>query len=290
MSRRAGVFEAAGEGTIFLDEIGDLSRGLQSKLLRVLEQHEFVRVGGTAVIRMRARVLAATHVDLERAVAEGRFREDLYYRLKVVTVDVPPLQERPEDILPLLHHFVRSAGRAQGTTFTGFTEEALEQLERYPWPGNVRELRNLVEHLVLMHPDEMISSARLARIIEERAGRGGNNLPAATGKSPEQAEREMIFSLLQSLRHQVAHLDERVQQLAERFPPAADRSPFPQADRPADLEGEITLPLGLPLSEVERRLIAETLQRLGGDKRRTAGVLGIGLRTLYRRLKEEEQT
>ena len=286
-TRKAGVFEAAGEGTIFLDEIGDLSRNLQSKLLRVLEQNEFLRVGGTASIRVRARVLTATNVDLEDAVGNGRFREDLYYRLKVVTINIPPLRERPEDVLPLLRHFVARICEIHRTTFMGFTDDAVAYLQRYSWPGNVRELKNLVEQIVLLHPDEKMTSDRLARIFAEQA-RDTRNLPAPTGKTPEQAEREMILHSLQALSNEVAGLREGLEELIG-FPDGG--APAWSVNRPAGssgetgpFEGSISIPLGVPLEEVELRLIEETLRRLGGDKRRTAETLGIGLRTLYRRL------
>ena len=289
-ARKAGVFEAAGEGTIFLDEIGDLSRGLQAKLLRVLEEGEFVRVGGTEPQRVRARVLAATNVDLERAVEQGSFREDLYYRLKVVTIDIPPLRERPEDILPLMRHFVTAVCRAHETTFMGFTEEAVAQLMRYPWPGNVRELRNLIEQVVLLHAKEKITASRLARIFEER-GRPGANLPTPTGRTPEQAEREMILRSLQALREEVAEVREGLDRLASGTSgPAGTGTGTPAAgEETGELEGTVSIPLGTPLEEVELRLIQETLRRLDGDKRRTAETLGIGLRTLYRRLNKLEE-
>ncbi|MFO7768268.1 MAG: sigma-54 dependent transcriptional regulator [bacterium] len=289
-ARKAGVFEAAAQGTIFLDEIGDLSRTLQAKLLRVLEEGEFVRVGGTESQRVRARVLAATNVDLERAVEEGSFREDLYYRLKVVTIDIPPLRERPEDILPLMRHFVSTVCRAHDTTFMGFTEDAVAQLVQYPWPGNVRELRNLIEQVVLLHSSERITASRLARIFEERS-RPGANLPAPTGRSPDQAEREMILRSLQALREEVAGLREGVERLASGEEPsgAAGGGPRRPGGSGEPLEGTVAVPLGTPLEEVELQLIQETLRRLDGDKRRTAETLGMGLRTLYRRLNKLEE-
>ncbi len=276
VQRKSGVFEAAGEGTIFLDEIGDLSRELQAKLLRVLEQNEFVRVGGTEPIRVRARVLAATNVELERAVAEGRFREDLYYRLKVVTIDLPGLAERPEDVLPLLRHFINRVCETHGTDFLGFTDEAIAFLQSYPWPGNVRELRNLVEQVVLLHSERKITSERLSRILEERAG-GGRWLPTPTGRTSEQAERDLIFQSLQALRRELGEIHEEMHALSGE---GAWRGSAPGGG----LEGSVAVPLGVPLEEVELRLIEETLKRLEGDKKKAAEVLGIGLRTLYRRL------
>ena len=288
-SRKEGVFEAAGEGTIFLDEIGDLSRSLQAKLLRVLEQHEFQRVGGTQTIRVRARVLAATNVDLERAVTEGKVREDLYFRLKVVTVELPPLRERREDIPPLLRHYIHEVCRERRTDFHGFTDEAMAFLQEYAWPGNVRELRNLVEQVVFLHPKQKVDVARLEQIFQERH-RDTRHLPAPTGRTPEQAEREMIFKSLQALSEAVTGLRDDLDELGGRSlgtdvpwrirADSAARGP----DAGDPLKGTIAVPLGVPLEEVELRLVEETMRRLSGDKQETARVLGIGLRTLYRRL------
>jgi len=298
ISRKTGVFEAAGNGTIFLDEIGDLSRQLQSKLLRVLEQNEFVRVGSTDPLIVRARVVTATNVDLELAVEEGRFREDLYYRLKVVTINIPPLRERPEDITELLHHFVAQTCRIHDTTFMGFTDEALGNLQRYRWPGNVRELRNLVEQIILLHPAEKITVEKLTRIFEERS-RDVRNLPTITGKTPDQVEREMILQSLKALKDEIMDLRGDIDQITaageleerRKWNSGTEAQPGQAGIGSSDddpLGGSITLPLGISLEEVEMKLILETLDRLNGDKRLTAEVLGIGLRTLYRKLEKEE--
>lgn len=298
INRKIGVFEAAGNGTIFLDEIGDLSRQLQSKLLRVLEQNEFVRVGSTDPLIVRARVVTATNVDLELAVEEGRFREDLYYRLKVVTIYIPPLRERPEDIIELLHHFLARTCRTHDTTFMGFTDEALGNLQRYLWPGNVRELRNLVEQIVLLHPEEKITVEKLTRIFEERS-RDVRNLPTVTGKTPDQVEREMILQSLRALKDEIVDLRGDIDQITAageveehgKWRSVTETQSGQVEDGYHDddpLRGSITLPLGMSLEEVEMRLILETLDRLNGDKRLTAEVLGIGLRTLYRKLEKDE--
>jgi DNA-binding NtrC family response regulator len=151
-ARRRGVFEAADGGTVFLDEIGDMPLALQAKLLGVLEDRSFSRIGSTETIQVDVRIIAATHRDLDRHVAEGRFREDLLYRLRVVPIVIPPLRERTADILPLaesyVHHFNREFGRA----VEGFTPPAEEMLRQHAWPGNVRELRNVVERALLFGP------------------------------------------------------------------------------------------------------------------------------------------
>jgi two-component system response regulator HydG len=158
--RRTGRFEEASGGTLFLDEVGDLAPGIQSKLLRVLQDQEFHRVGGERALRTDARIVAATHQDLGSAVREGRFREDLYFRLHVVEIQLPPLRDRPEDLVSLAHHFL-STLPASGSRPKGFTQAALTKLRRHPWPGNVRELRNAIERALLLARGSRIDAADL---------------------------------------------------------------------------------------------------------------------------------
>lgn len=152
---RRGLFEVAGTGTIFLDEIGELPLGMQAKLLRALENRTFRRVGGSQVHSFSASVLAATNRDLKKEVAAGRFREDLFFRLNVIPLHVPPLRERAEDVEVLADHFLQRAMRKTGRRVGGFTPEAMRLLDQYRWPGNVRELKNVVERLVVLVPDDM---------------------------------------------------------------------------------------------------------------------------------------
>jgi DNA-binding NtrC family response regulator len=149
-STRIGRFEMADGGTIFLDEIGEMSPALQVKLLRVLQQREFERVGGTKTIRVDVRIIAATHRDLEVAVASGVFREDLFYRINVIPIAIPPLRERTEDIPLLIHHFLEHFNKTKNKNLEGFSDEALKLLISYSWPGNIRELENLIERLVIL--------------------------------------------------------------------------------------------------------------------------------------------
>ena len=153
---KTGKFEVANGGTLFLDEIGDMSLDLQVKLLRVLEENEFERVGGHRTIKADVRVIAATHRDLEKAVAEGRFREDLFYRIYVIPLKVAPLRERRSDIPLLIAHFLAELNSARGFDIQGISDPALEKMKKYPWPGNVRELRNVVERLVVLFPNRYI--------------------------------------------------------------------------------------------------------------------------------------
>ena len=156
-----GAFEVADNGTIFLDEIGDMSLMTQAKILRILQEHCFERVGGTRTLEVNVRVIAATNKDLEKEMAEGNFREDLYYRLNVIPFRVPALRERREDIPLLVKHFLKRFGRDTGRPDVQLTEAALERLHQYPWPGNVRELQNIVERVVLMTPRDLIDVSDL---------------------------------------------------------------------------------------------------------------------------------
>jgi two-component system NtrC family response regulator len=160
-AKRIGRFEAADKGTIFLDEIGDIAPGVQVKLLRVLQEKEFERLGGNQTIKSDVRVIAATNRDLEKAMKEGTFREDLYYRLNVVSVVIPPLRERKEDVPALLEHFIKKYGAENRKKISGVTAEARDVLMRYSYPGNVRELENIIERAVVLSKGKTVTSADL---------------------------------------------------------------------------------------------------------------------------------
>ncbi|MBI5711420.1 MAG: sigma-54-dependent Fis family transcriptional regulator [Candidatus Eisenbacteria bacterium] len=217
-----GRFELADGGTLFLDEIGELPPAIQVKLLRAMQDRSFERVGGTETIRTDVRLVAATSRDLAAEVGAGRFREDLFCRLGVVRIQMPPLRERPEDIPLLVERFVREFNREHGRRVAGVTRGVLDRLMRHPWPGNVRELRNTVEGMAVF----------------------------ARGRR------------------------------------ALDLSDLPDRLREVESAGEkLELRVGMTVDEAERRLIAATLRHAGNDKPRAAAMLGIGLRTLYRKLR-----
>ena len=179
VAQRRGRFELAHGGTLFLDEVGDMSPALQGKLLRVLETQEFERVGGTRALRVDVRVIAASNADLGAAVLARRFREDLYYRLKVFPIALPPLRQRPEDILPLAGHFLDRLRAALRKPVLGFTPEAQERLRAYAWPGNVRELENVVERAVILAQGDRIGLAELSLLpVPVPATEGGGELKA----------------------------------------------------------------------------------------------------------------
>ncbi len=176
---RRGRFEEAHGGTLFLDEVADLSARAQTKLLRVLQEGELTRVGGSRAIQVDVRVLAATNRDLDAAVADNTFREDLYFRLNVIPLTVPPLRERLEDLPPLVEHFLAQLARESGRKPVAFAPEALEALRHYAFPGNVRELRNLVERLVIMHPGARIGREQVQAVLPAAAGAGAAGAAAA---------------------------------------------------------------------------------------------------------------
>jgi DNA-binding NtrC family response regulator len=220
---RRGRFELADGGTLFLDEVGELPPAVQVKLLRVLQERSFERVGGADTLKVDVRLVAATNRELAAEVRAGRFREDLFYRLSVVRVQMPPLRDRRDDIPLLVETFLREFNREHGRRVTGITRGVLDRLRRYPWPGNVRELRNTIEGMVVF----------------------------AEGRR------------------------------------ALDLSDLPDALREVESAGEkLELQVGMTVDEAERQLIAATLRHCGNDKPRAAAMLGIGLRTLYRKLKQ----
>ncbi len=227
-NRRIGKFEEANSGTLFLDEIGEMSLAAQVRLLRVLQNGEFSRVGSNEVIKTDVRVIAATNVDLEEAVREGRFRRDLFYRLNVYPIKLPPLRERLDDIPLLALHFLEIYNKRSNKNITGITERALARLRRYDWPGNVRELENAIERAVIIAQGLMITVDDL---------------------------------------------------------PDSVRGADTEEDAPKTIEVEI----GTPIDEIEKRVILETLAQTRGDKSRTAQILGIGRKTLYRKLQQYNQ-
>jgi len=206
--QKRGLVELAQGGTLFLDEIGDLSPGLQGKLLRFLEAKQFRRVGGTRDITVSVRVVAATNRDLAREVAEGRFRQDLYYRLNVIPIAIPPLRERREDVPPLVERFIAHFNREFRKQVVGFEPRALEAMSAYSWPGNVRELRNAIERAVLLSDGDLLRASDLPPEIRQPratamgmrvADRGAYYLPEE-GVIYDDLERELVRQALQRTR------------------------------------------------------------------------------------------
>ena len=201
--RKAGKFEAADKGTLFLDEIGEMSPAIQAKFLRVLEGHPFERVGGSGRVQVDVRVVAATNRHLEEAVAAGDFRRDLYFRLKVVEILVPPLRKRPEDIAPLAAHFLERFAAETGRRVRGFTPEAVAAMRAYHWPGNIRELRNCVERAVVLSQDEWLDAHELALSHLASAGDTGRigvaRAAAFTPTTLDEMERQHVMATLEAV-------------------------------------------------------------------------------------------
>jgi len=280
---RKGYFELSDGGTLFLDEIGEMPTGTQVKLLRVLEEKEFMKVGGSRIQHVDVRVLAATNKDLEIAVKKGEFRKDLFYRLNAVKINVPPLRERKEDIRLLSEQFAQDVCKTNNITFEGFSEEAFSFLEDRPWPGNIRELRNVIERIIVLEKGRLVDSAMLLNHMGETV-ETERNLPVVVHKTTDQAERELIYRALLDIRMAVedihtyllGHRSQTVNAAGFRFGPDAEVTA--QTDVPTDEE--------LSLKDVERTAIVKALNRFDGNRRKAARALGIGERTLYRKLKE----
>ena len=279
---RKGYFEAADGGTLFLDEIGEMPLGTQVKLLRVLEEMEFMRVGGTRVQRVDVRVIAATNKDLEIAVRRNEFRSDLFYRLNAVRIWIPPLRDRRADIRPLVEHFTQAVCRTNRIQFAGFTEDAYELMESYSWPGNIRELRNVIERAIILEKGQRIDRAGLESHLGE-SPEFERNLPVATHRSSEQAEREILYRALLEIRVAVEEV-RRI--LLEGGPRRFAGSAMNSRNETIEDARTSEPPQDYRLEDAEKQQILKALDRFAGNRRKTAKALGIGERTLYRKLKE----
>ena len=198
VARRDGRFQAADGGTLFLDEIGEVSPALQVKLLRFLQEHEFERVGGTQTIKVDVRIIAATNRDLVEEVRTGRFREDLYYRLNVVSLEIPPLRARASDIVLLAHHFLNRYATENDKQVESFSDTALEALHHYGWPGNVRELENAIERAVVMSAGSSIELSELPAPVRAVVAAQTSGVPEMPGSSLEEVERYLITKTLEA--------------------------------------------------------------------------------------------
>jgi DNA-binding NtrC family response regulator len=256
VQRRAGRFEQAQGGTIFLDEVGDLPAETQVALLRVLQEREFERVGGSHPIAADVRVIAATNRELPAAIAAGAFRSDLFYRLNVFPIEVPPLRDRKEDI-PLLVEYFMNRGRGPEKRARRVHPRVAELLHAYSWPGNIRELQNVVERAIIVSPEEELT-------VDARWFPGPSTEPPRSPVSEPAAVREKATG---------------------NAAPSGTNDEASRTIEPGSEAEAATLVAGGSLAELERQTILRTLAAVGGNRRLAATKLGIGLRTLYEKLK-----
>ena len=291
IAQRRGRFEVADGGTLLLDEVGEMPPGTQVKLLRVLEEEQFMRVGGSQDVKVDVRVLASTNRDLRQLVEEGSFRMDLFYRLNVISIHVPPLRERPNDIPAIFRAVMAEACVKNGLEFGDIDDDALAALSGYSWPGNVRELRNLAESLVVLAGGKRITTKNLPEHI---AGTGdARDLPVRVTRPRGESERDLYLWRLAEISAGISDLTRLVMDVRD----ALGRSSVPLKQpvyvsgtaAPAGPDGDRIKP-GASVRDVERELIQKTLNAVAGNRKKAARMLGIGERTLYRRMKEYNLT
>ena len=318
---RKGIFELADKGTVFLDEIGEMPLATQTKLLRVLEQQEFNRVGGEEAIEVDIRIVTATNRDLKQSVALGRFRKDLYYRLNVLRIELPALRERREDIPLLVESFVEESSKRHDRIFAGISAEAMEILKDYHWPGNVRELNNLIESMVVLAPGREVTPGDIPEEVRDGGSSSAivplnlmnSDIMEQSDEKGIRPELEFVFRTLVELRMDVDDLRREFRAYKDRedlggaIPVDSDaygskgtridlgikgsRDDAESRWDPTRVKGELipeTKSLyssGMTLEELERKAIAAALLEFKGNRRKAAQSLAIGERTLYRKIK-----
>ncbi|MDE5808278.1 MAG: sigma-54 dependent transcriptional regulator [Muribaculaceae bacterium] len=305
IAARKGYFEEADGGTVFLDEVAELPLTTQARLLRVLETGEFLKVGSSNVQKTNIRIVAATNVDLLQAVKQGKFREDLYYRLSTIRIEVPNLHDRGDDIQLLARKFASDFAEKYMTKPISFSEEAIKAMRLYRWPGNVRQLKNIVEQLALFEAGDQISRDQILEALP--IDHSGLSTPA-TSKNPYQGyeqEREMLWKMIFSLKGEIAELraEMKKEQHAKHdegfFNPERHEKEsrlnalmkLPQEDifHPSSTEMQTTaadIPLAQSVDATEKEAIKGALERNNGNKKAAAEELGISLRTIYRKISE----
>ena len=318
-----GYFGVANKGTLFLDEVGELPIATQARLLRVLETGEYIPVGATEVRKTDVRIVAATNVNIRKAISEGRFREDLYYRLNTISIQMPPLRERGEDIALLFRLFALQMAEKYRMERVTLTPEAKELLMKYKWPGNVRQLKNITEQISILSRERTITAEMLQRFIPRDVESKQLVAPHKEndGEHGYDQEREVLFKILFELKGSVAELQREVNELKKRtgqdllpvahthslyldpeMKPAAEDAiaeEYIEPERERKIEGEATKNTeedsrrphevereSLNLNKLERQMLEKALERNGGNRKKAAQELGMSDRTLYRRLKE----
>lgn len=295
LADRKGYFEVADGGTIFLDEVGELPIPTQARLLRVLETGEFIKVGSSKVLKTNVRIVAATNVNLIQAVADGKFREDLYYRLNAVPIQIPPLRERPDDIILLFRKFAGDCAEKYRMPPVRLDDEARQLLTSYRWPGNVRELKNITERISVIEENRDITADVLRLYLPDL---NVEKYPVLVKKQDNDqkffnSEREILYQVLFDMKKDVNDLKKLVHDImGGKMPmPVADETPYAHPIRPVHsapiqeaeaVEEEETL----SLEEVEKEMIRKALEKHNGRRKNAAADLKISERTLYRKIKE----
>ena len=302
-SERKGYFEIADGGTLFLDEVGELPLSTQARLLRVLETGEFIRMGSSHVQKTNVRVVAATNLNIPKAIEEGRFREDLYYRLNTVEIKVPALRERKEDIPLLFRKFVVDFAERYRMPAIRLTDEATDMLKSYYWQGNVRQLKNVAEQISIIEQRREITPDILAHYLPAHQMHRGLAVVGHAQQEMSMEERTMLYNMMGAMKREINMLKEQVELLLKNNDP---RTPIGEeivawehgqvlasTDEMVEPEmaQEVTIVAPakeLKLSDLERETIRQALERNGGNRKAAAAELGLSERTLYRKIKEYE--
>jgi len=308
LAERKGYFEVADKGTIFLDEVGELPMATQIRLLRVLESGEFIKVGSSKVQKTNVRVVAATNVDLVKAIRNGKFREDLYYRLNTVPVFIPPLRDRKEDIFLLFKKFSSDFAEKYRMPPVYLTDEARQVLSNYRWQGNIRELKNIAEQMSILEQEREITADVLKSYLVNPDIGLPALMPPDSDKPFFNSEREIMYQILFDMRKDINDLKKLVPEWSKNQPSVPEiphisytskqgsanipekvieeEEPVPYADEYTEEEGKAPESAALSLAEVEKEMIIKALERHGGKRRNAALDLKISERTLYRKIKE----
>jgi transcriptional regulator with PAS, ATPase and Fis domain len=303
-----GYFGVANKGTLFLDEVGELPLATQARLLRVLETGEYIPVGATEVRKTDVRIVAATNVNIRQAISEGRFREDLYYRLNSIPIQIPPLRERGEDIVLLFRLFALQMAEKYRMDKVVLTDEAKQMLMRYKWPGNVRQLKNITEQISILSTERQITPEILARFIPQDQETTQLATIHAEGDHSFENEREILYKILFELRSNVNDMRREMSTLKKQMediksvpastvptiPASATIPSIPTIPSPSTMEDAVAEEYVEPIKEPEnlnldawsRQALEKALDRNGGNRKKAAQELGISDRTLYRRLKQ----
>ena len=305
-----GYFGVANKGTIFLDEVGELPMATQARLLRVLETGEYIRVGGQKIMKTDVRIVAATNVNMRKAISEGRFREDLYYRLNTIPVQIPPLRDRGEDILLLFRLFAMQMAEKYHLPKITLSDEAKYIMLKYKWPGNVRQLKNITEQMSVLSQEREISGEAIHKFIPEDTESTQLAIISSPGSHSYESEREILYKILYELRGNVSELRRDMNSLRKQLDatrtaaasPAAPNLPSIITEQPSAsinaparttvptvqdaVAEEISEPENLNLEDIGRQMVEKALERNGGNRKKAAQELGISDRTLYRRIKQ----